>query len=85
MCPRSLIAAGALDESVALLETLAHEYPGVGPAAIVRDPFFATPLARTHTGKPGANPERRARRERGAAALIATIGRRISTGTDISF
>ena len=43
---RVLAWAGALDESVALLDTLAHEYPGVGPAAIVRDPFFTTPLAR---------------------------------------
>ena len=46
MAARVLAWAGALDESVTLLEALAHEYPGVGPAAIVRDPFFSTPLAR---------------------------------------
>lgn len=46
LAARVLAWAGAPDESVALLEALAHEYPGVGPAAIVRDPFFTTPLAR---------------------------------------
>ena len=30
---------------MALLETLSRGYPGVGPATIVRDPFFSTPLA----------------------------------------
>jgi len=46
LAARVLAWAGALDESVTLLETLGHEYPGVGPAAIIRDPLFTTPLAR---------------------------------------
>ena len=36
---------GAEDDAVALLETLSRGYPGVGPATIVRDPLFRTPLA----------------------------------------
>jgi TolB-like protein len=37
--------AGAQDEAVELLEGLSREYPGVGPAEIVREPLFAVPLA----------------------------------------
>jgi len=36
--------SGAADPSVALLEELATKVPGVGPATIVRDPLFNTPL-----------------------------------------
>ena len=37
--------AGEDNEALALLETLARGYPGVGPATIVRDPFFSTRLS----------------------------------------
>jgi len=45
MAARVLAWGGAHDEAVGLLETLARGYPGVGPATIVRDPFFSRPLA----------------------------------------
>ena len=45
MAARVLAWAGAQDDALALLETLSHGYPGVGPAAIARDPLFSTPLA----------------------------------------
>jgi hypothetical protein len=45
MAARVLAWAGAQDDALALLETLSRGYPGVGPATIVRDPFFSTPLA----------------------------------------
>jgi tetratricopeptide (TPR) repeat protein len=38
--------AGAHDEAMRLLEALSSSYPGVGPAAITRDPLFSLPLAR---------------------------------------
>jgi TolB-like protein/DNA-binding winged helix-turn-helix (wHTH) protein len=37
--------AGAHDDAVTLLEVLSRDVPGVGPATIVRDPLFSTPLA----------------------------------------
>jgi tetratricopeptide (TPR) repeat protein len=37
--------SGAADPSVALLEELATKVPGVGPATIIRDPLFTTPLS----------------------------------------
>jgi hypothetical protein len=37
--------AGEDDEAIALLETLSHGYPGVGPATIARDPLFSTRLS----------------------------------------
>jgi hypothetical protein len=36
--------AGAEDEAVALLEDLSKGLPGLGPAAITRDPLYAVPL-----------------------------------------
>ncbi len=45
MAARVLAWGGAHDEAVGLLETLARGYPGVGPATVVRDPFFSRPLA----------------------------------------
>jgi hypothetical protein len=45
MTARVLAWAGEDDEAIALLETLAHGYPGVGPATITRDPFFSTRLS----------------------------------------
>ena len=42
---RVLAWGGAHDEAIALLETLSRDYPGVGPATVVRDPFFSKPLA----------------------------------------
>jgi hypothetical protein len=36
--------AGADDAAMDLLEGLASGYPGLGPAAIVRDPFYELPL-----------------------------------------
>ena len=45
MAARVLAWAGAQDDALALLETLSRGYPGVGPAAIARDPFFSAPLA----------------------------------------
>ena len=38
--------AGEENEAVALLERLSTEYPGVGPAAITRDPLYSIPLAK---------------------------------------
>jgi TolA-binding protein len=52
MAARVLAWAGNDDEAIALLETLARGYPGVGPATIARDPFFRTRLS--------ANPRWRA-------------------------
>jgi TolB-like protein/DNA-binding winged helix-turn-helix (wHTH) protein len=37
--------AGAHEQAMELLEALSSSYPGVGPAAIVRDPLFSVPLA----------------------------------------
>ncbi|MEO6008827.1 MAG: winged helix-turn-helix domain-containing protein [Vicinamibacteraceae bacterium] len=48
MAARVFAWGGEQDEAMALLETLSRGYPGVGPATIVRDPLFSTPL--------GANP-----------------------------
>ena len=45
MAARVLAWAGEDNEAIALLETLARGYPGVGPATIVRDPFFSTRLS----------------------------------------
>jgi len=45
MAARVLAWAGAPDEAVTLLDSLSRDYPGVGPATIVRDPLFITPLA----------------------------------------
>jgi TolB-like protein/DNA-binding winged helix-turn-helix (wHTH) protein len=45
MTARVLAWAGVQEDALALLETLSHGYPGVGPAAIVRDPLFKGPLA----------------------------------------
>jgi hypothetical protein len=45
MGARVLAWAGAEDEAVTLLDTLARGYPGVGPATIARDPLFNRPLA----------------------------------------
>jgi hypothetical protein len=45
MAARVLAWGGAHDDAVTLLEGLSRDYPGVGPATIVRDPFFSTPLA----------------------------------------
>jgi TolB-like protein/DNA-binding winged helix-turn-helix (wHTH) protein len=45
MAARVLAWAGAEDDAVTLLETLSRGYPGVGPAAVVRDPLFSKPLA----------------------------------------
>ena len=42
MAARVLAWAGEDNEALALLETLARGYPGVGPATIVRDPFFGS-------------------------------------------
>jgi tetratricopeptide (TPR) repeat protein len=42
---RVLAWGGAPDDAVTLLEALSRDYPGVGPATIVRDPLFSTPLA----------------------------------------
>jgi tetratricopeptide (TPR) repeat protein len=36
--------AGAEDEAVALLEELSKGFPGLGPAAITRDPLYSIPL-----------------------------------------
>jgi TolB-like protein/DNA-binding winged helix-turn-helix (wHTH) protein len=36
--------ADAQDESVALLERLSNQYPGVGPAEITREPLYLAPL-----------------------------------------
>jgi hypothetical protein len=45
MAARVLAWGGAPDEAVTLLESLSRDYPGVGPATIVRDPLFSKPLA----------------------------------------
>ena len=45
MAARVLAWAGAADEAMALLETLARGYPGAGPASIVRDPLFTARLS----------------------------------------
>ena len=45
MTARVLAWAGEDDEAIALLETLARGYPGVGPATIARDPFFSARLS----------------------------------------
>ena len=45
MAARVLAWAGEDDEAIALLETLSRGYPGVGPATIVRDPFFSARLS----------------------------------------
>jgi TolB-like protein/DNA-binding winged helix-turn-helix (wHTH) protein len=45
MAARVLAWAGDADEAMALLEALAHGYPGAGPASIVRDPFFTARLS----------------------------------------
>ena len=52
MAARVLAWGGAHDDALALLEGLSRDVPGVGPATIVRDPLFSTPLA--------ANPRWRA-------------------------
>ena len=44
MTARVLAWAGEDDEAIAILETLSRGYPGVGPATIVRDPFYSTRL-----------------------------------------
>ena len=45
MTARVLAWAGEDDEAIAFLETLSRGYPGVGPATIVRDPFYSTRLS----------------------------------------
>ncbi len=45
LAARVLAWAGEGDEAIALLEALAHGYPGVGPAVIVRDPIFTARLS----------------------------------------
>ena len=45
MTARVLAWAGEDDEAIAILETLSRGYPGVGPATIVRDPFYSTRLS----------------------------------------
>ena len=63
MAARVLAWAGAPDDAVALLETLSRGYPGVGPATIVRDPLFSTPLGvEPALAGAGAGAERRDRR-----------------------
>jgi hypothetical protein len=47
MAARVLAWGGEHDEAIAVLETLSRDYPGVGPATIVRDPFFSTPLGQS--------------------------------------
>jgi TolB-like protein/DNA-binding winged helix-turn-helix (wHTH) protein len=63
MTARVLAWAGEDDEAIALLETLARGYPGVGPATIARDPFFSTRLS--------ANPRWRALEQALNAELAA--------------
>lgn len=46
MAARIFAWADAKDESVELLEQLSKSFPTLGPAAIVRDPLMAQPLAR---------------------------------------
>jgi TolB-like protein/DNA-binding winged helix-turn-helix (wHTH) protein len=45
MAARVFAWAGASDDALSLLEALSRDYPGVGPAVIVRDPLFSRPLA----------------------------------------
>lgn len=45
MSARVLAWCGEHDAAIDLLEKLAREYPGIGPAAIVRDPLFRRPLS----------------------------------------
>lgn len=49
MAARVLAWSGASDEAVKLLVRLSTRYPGVGPAAITRDPLISMPLAE-HAG-----------------------------------
>lgn len=41
---RVLAWSGAHAEAVKLLESLTRDYPGIGPAAVSRDPSFSVPL-----------------------------------------
>jgi tetratricopeptide (TPR) repeat protein len=45
LCARIFAWAGARDEAIGMLEKLAREYPGLGPAHIARDPLLTLPLA----------------------------------------
>jgi TolB-like protein len=49
MAARVFAWSGASDEAVNLLVRLSTQYPGVGPAAITRDPLISIPLAE-HAG-----------------------------------
>ena len=45
MAARVFAWSGASDEAVDLLARLSTQHPGVGPAAITRDPLISMPLA----------------------------------------
>jgi hypothetical protein len=45
MAARIYAWAGAHDDALDLLEQLSGSYPGIGPAAIARDPLLSVPLA----------------------------------------
>jgi tetratricopeptide (TPR) repeat protein len=45
MAARIYAWSGAHDDALNLLEQLSGSYPGIGPAAIARDPLFSVPLA----------------------------------------
>jgi len=49
MAARVFAWSGASDEAVELLMRLSTRYPGIGPAAIARDPLISMPLAE-HAG-----------------------------------
>jgi hypothetical protein len=45
LAARILAWAGAEDEAVGLLEQLSTNFPMIGPAEVIRDPLYTTPLA----------------------------------------
>ena len=45
LAARILAWAGAEDEAVDLLEQLSTDFPTIGPAEVLRDPLYTTPLA----------------------------------------